>query len=588
MKHEYNSEYFVEVRSSSRRARSAYDLNIACTEFFYTSTLHKGLRSEDYHKIKESDYSEQLALLAKSIVKYLNGYSIEGRITIMRAIFSFLSFQAKRDDFVIGEREGLEEWCLELKKLVFSKGLTETTAKGMLSNVNNFLIFKGKLNRHIFFTFSNATKAANANMVYTTDEFNTVIYLLHAAYDVFERTIKEYCNGIEKGTRFVACLLPKSLANSFQEIEVKVNGKTYKYDAIISNPIRNLNLISLYLFTYYTAAPVSQSTNLEMSDLITQETGQIVTDYLFKGRAFKFVRFGIGKSEIETDRVGIKWFNKFLDLRQRYLKCLESAGIECTDDSLFHSLEENKSVKRFIPLVVSANALYSKNLWWKLYDDGFDVPRFNLRAIRKMTEQLIDLKGKNPLLTTSKAQHEWDTYKKNYSRGNRIDNLRQMSSALRILVEGGVADLSFSERQKLASDHKFNLVSDKDSNYITTATGLGCKRNGPTTQQEASFYREQQYQGRTPKVCANILECIDCSKCGIIDSEDNYYEVLSFREAIRLNKATYTGSDVAKENYERIVNKLDEMLVLADQRKLAQAKKRLNKNGVSDIWKITI
>lgn len=588
MKHEYNSEYFVEVNNSGRRVRSVYDLNIACTEFFYVSTLSKGLRSEDYHNIKESDYSPQLASLAKKIVEYLNGYAISGRITIIRAIFSFLSFQAKRDDLVIGEREGIEEWCIEMKRLVFSKGMMEMTAKGVLGHVNHFLIFMGKLNRPIIFTFSNATKAADSNMVYTTVEFNTVIYLLHVAYEVYERALKEYCERIEKGLRGVACLWPKSLANSFQEIEVKVNGKTYTYDAIISNPIRNLNLISLYLFTYYTAAPMSQSMNLAISDLITQESGQIVTDYQFKGRAFKFVRFGIGNSEVEADLVGVKWFNRFLNIRQRYLECLESFGLKCSEDALFHSMEEYQGDKKFIPLVTNYDAMYSTNLWWKLYEDGYDIPRFNIRAIRKMTLQLIDLKGNDPIVTTSKAQHEWKTYQKNYSRGNRADNLRKMSSALKILVEGGVADLSFSERQKLASDHKFNLVSDTDTNYTSTATGLGCKQNGPRTPQEESFFREQQRQGRKPKVCANILECIDCSKCGIIDSEDNYYEILSFREAIRLNKATYTGSDIAKENYERIVNKLDERLALADQIKLLKAKKRLNKIGVSDVWKITI
>lgn len=588
MKHKYSSEYFVEVKSSGRNTRSVYDLNIACTNYFYTTTLHKGMRREDYHKISESDYSEKLFSLSKSIVEYLNGYAIDGRVNIMRSIFSFLSFQAKRD-LSIGDREGLEEWCLDMKKLVFSKGMTEMTARAMLSAANKFLVFRGKINKKISFIFSNATKASDSNIVYTTNEFNAAIYLLHTAFNVFESALKEHCEGIENGTRIIACLFPKSATGSYQEIKLKVNGKDYIYDAIISNPVRGFNLVSFYLFTYYTSAPKHQSINLAISDIITQESGQIVTNYLFKGRAFKFVRFGIGKSEIETDRAGIIWFNRFLDMKQRYLKCLESAGVECTDGKLFHSLEEyNSGIKKFIPLIITPDALYSKNLWWKLYNDGYKIPRFNVRAIRKMTEQLIDFKGNDPLLTTAKAQHEWETYKKNYSRGNRTDNLYRMSNALKTLVEGGAADLSFKERQKLASEHNFNLVSKNDINYITTATGLGCNQNGPITTQEERFFREQQREGRQPKVCANVLECLDCTKCGIIDSEENYYEVLSFREAIRLNKATYTGSDVAEGNYDRLLKKLDERLVLADQSKLLKAKKRLNKNGVSDIWRITI
>lgn len=587
MKHAYTSNYFIETRTSGRGARTVYDLNVACSESFYNYPLRSGLRSEDYHAIKESDYSGSLASLAMSLVKHVNSYAINGRKTVMRSIFGFLSFQAKKN-LVIGEREGLEEWCLEIKRLVFSNGIKEKTAKYHLVQVNKFLKSRGRLKRNFSFTFSNATKSADSNMVYTTDEFNTVIYLLHIIYEVFEISLNEHCEAIEKGIRPGSCLFTNSSTNIFKETEVIVNGKTYKYEMVIFSPIRTFNLVSFYLFTYYTCAPKNQSINLSIYDVIKQESGQIVTDYQFKGRAFKFVRFGIGKSTIETDRVGVKWFNGFLNVKHRYLKCLKSLEIECTEDALFHSLEESAGQKGFIPLNVVSETLYSNHLWWKLYEDGFEIPRFNLRAIRKMAEQLIDRKGKNPFLTISKSQHEWETYKKNYSSGNKTESLRIMSSALKILVEGGVADLSFNDRQRIANDHKFNLVSDTDTNYITTATGLGCMQDAPRTYQEKSFFREQQSKGREPKVCANILECIDCAKCGIIDSEENYYELLSFREAIRLNKATYTGSDAAQGSYERIINTLDERLCLADQSKLAKAKKRLNKNGVSEVWKITI
>ncbi len=576
----YTPDLYVE-------STGIYDLNMAADKDFWKRPLSAGVQQSNFKSIPNNHYCTKSYALGTGLCRYMKTYRIDGRKTVLRAIYNFISYQAN-NGFELGKRGGITEWCSQLKSEVFSKVYKDRTASTMLSNVSSFLINQGELGVPYTYVFSNASKAHEANAKYTTEEFNLTLHLLMNLQDTYEKELGHITSRIKDGKA-----LPTSLIHDrsvfYREMTLNIKGTEYTYDIGLINLIRTYNLTSFLIFIFYTLASKKQITDLLKSDIFTNTDGGVETNYIFKGRAFKFVRYGIGTSvTVDFERSGVKWFERYISTRKAYLECLEAAGIINSSPYLFHQFNNTGSSAGFNQLSESFDSLYNNHHWWKIQQEGIEIPRFNARAIKKSSEQLLDSLGQDPLLTTGKAQHEWETYQRDYSQGNEIDMMKNFSNALNIMVTGGTSSLPLEQRQHIANDKGIKLVGPSDNSYISSAHGLGCKIGENETKQQRDFFREQKVQGRTPKVCANILECLECDKCGIIDQESNLYELLSFRQAILLNKTIYSGSIKGTEQYENIVNGINERLVLVDQAKLAAAQKRITNNGVSDVWKITI
>jgi len=588
IKIKYTHELYVETQVSGRGNNiGIYDLNMTIDKDFWKRPLQIGVQQSNFKSIPKNHYCTKSYALGTGLCRYMKNYKINGRKTVLRAICNFLSFQAN-NELELGKRDGITEWCSQLKSEVFSKVYKDRTASTMLSNVSSFLINQGELGVPYSYVFSNASKAHEANAKYTTEEFNLTLHLLMNLQDTYEKELGHLTSRIKDGKA-----LPTSLITDrsvfYREMTLNIKGTKYTYDIGLINLIRTYNITSFLIFIFYTLASKTQIIELLESDVFKNSDGGIETEYVFKARAFKFVRYGIGISDtVDFERSGVKWFERYISTRASYLECLATAGITNNSPCLFHQITTTGSSVEFSHLLGSFDSLYNPYHWWKILQEGIEIPRFNARAIKKSSEQLLDSLGQDPLMTTGKAQHEWDTYQKNYSQGNEINMMKNFSNALNIMVTGGTDSLPIEQRQHIAKDKGINLVDPSDNSYISSAHGLGCKTSEQETKQQRDFFREQKAQGRVPKVCANILECLDCDKCGVIDQEDNLYELLSFRQAILLNKTLYSGSTKGTEQYENIVNGINERLQLVDQSKLATAQKRITNEGVSDVWKITI
>jgi hypothetical protein len=576
MKIKYTPNLYIESNGVGNGGSTCiHDLNMSADKQFWKHPLSAGVQQSNFNSIPKNHYCSKSYELGNNLCKYIKKYSVSGRLTVLRAIYNFLSFQAQKG-FELGKRDGVAEWCSLLKSQVFTKVYKDKTASSMLNMVSKFLISQGELGSQYTYTFSNASKAHEANAKYTTEEFNLALHLLMNLQKTYEKELEHLTERIKEG-KALASNMTNDRSIFFREMTLNIKGTEYTYDVGLFNLIRTYNLLSFLIFIFYTIASKKQITELLESEIFTNTDGGIETNYKFKGRAFKFVRYGIGASiTVDFERSGVKWFERYLNTRKAYLECLETSGIINNSPYLFHQFNNTGSSVGF------------NHHWWKIQQEYIEIPRFSARAIKKSSEQLLDSLGQDPLLTTGKAQHEWETYQRNYSQGNEIDMMKNFSNALNIMVTGGTSSLPIEQRQQIANKKGIKLVSPDDNSYISSAHGLGCKTDDNETKQQRDFFREQESQGRTPKVCANILECLKCDKCGIIDQESNLYELLSFRQSILLNKVFYSGSTKGSEQYEKIVNGINERLTLVDQAKLAAAQKKITNDGVSDVWKITI
>ena len=85
-----------------------------------------------------------------------------------------------------------------------------------------------------------------------------------------------------------------------------------------------ITFLLLFLFCYHTWGNTSQVLGLTRDDIHLDEKG-ISTDYVYKGRANKYIRLTIGKSEYVTKRAGYYWFLSFIRLRDDIVNYLVSA-----------------------------------------------------------------------------------------------------------------------------------------------------------------------------------------------------------------------------------------------------------------------
>lgn len=587
---EYNIENCIEIPSSGKIKKTVIDLNMAVTQKFFSDALKYGVRHGDYVEIPDEEFNQEAFEIAKSIKSILLTYELGGRKTVVRYLHKLFRFQSKHG-FKVGSINGVMEFLAELKGSVFSKEIKDRTASGHLSAINKFLTREGEISIPIKYNFSNATKSHEANATYSTDEFQLVMHLLFKLQKAYEVTLSEQLDKVNSGNSFTATITTDKYHFPY-DMSLVIQGAEYKYEAQLVNLIRNYVISSFLIFIFYTDANKSVAEDLTADDMTAFESGAVSSGLKFKGRGFKFVRIGIGASEtddtIDMQASGIKFFQRYMTLRERIVDYYQELGGHIESNNLWLSPSNKEDLKLDKANLSSFTSLNNNNHWWKISQNGVEYPNFSSRAIRKAVEQLIDSEGQDPLLTLNKAQHNWETYQKNYAKGNETEMLKSMSNALNLMVVGGKASLTEEQRLSKANEKDITIVASDDDSYAPTASGLGCKQSGEQTLQEKTFFREQNRSGYEPKVCANILECLECDKCGVVDDSDLLYEVLSYRQAILMNKTLYVGSNKAKSDYEKIVTKLNERLLLVNPKNLNTAQRKINNEGVSDTWKILI
>tara|TARA_B110000211_G_scaffold217891_1_gene262177 strand:- start:618 stop:2369 length:1752 start_codon:yes stop_codon:yes gene_type:complete len=581
----YNEDLVVEF-SGNGGTSSRYDLNFVISKkFWMRGNLTKKYRKEEFKLVTDIDDNPQLLVWAENIVSFLYTYKAGGRGTVARSLYSFFSFQYKLigKDYTFGTSDGLHEWCLQLMSNIRSLKLIGKTATANLSSVQLFLQRTGKLKSNFKFNFNTAPGNTSKNQVPTPSEIDKILIMLTKGYEVHANCLTHLLSKIENG-KIPMEILFRDRQTFLESVKFSINHKEYHYDMEVSNVLKGFFNFAFLLFTYYTLGNKEQILNLQTSDFVLENSGKGVTDYILKGRAFKFIRLGIGESEFETDRAGYMWSKKFFNLRSRLLSLIYTGDLNSIP--IFFTCNYKNSSLELIGFNPNYKYLYSACYWWKFYKDGQNWPLINAQIMRKLAEQIIDNKTGNPFLVMDKAQHDWNTYQKSYSKPNNNTAMENVSNAFNTLIEGGVESLTFEQRQEAAKTIDVKLVKSNEELISSLPHGLGCDSSVKPSAQEQTYLRNQKRYGRKPKVCADLLSCLECSKCAVIDDIERIYELFSFKESIELNKATYIGSNIAKNRYQKLILKIEQITPFLDPKLVARAKKRIVDNGVSEIWKI--
>jgi len=571
---EWNSKYHIKTSQK----RSYLDLNVLLISNWFSSEKGRvppfGAYTEYFDK-NVSGYTDKRISLVDSIKGWIEGYAVSGRITLVRSVYSFLYFQYL-NDHRIGTDDGLNDYAVELAVGILHKVRSSATASGNFSAVNKFLIYTGCRETSFKYEFSNSYEKQKQqwSIPYSQDEFREMYKLTFSINEKCKEIIDKHIDTFSRASGFYG----------IDDLVVPMEYKTYVGDHYLSALIRNVQKCymssSYYIFMYFTWGNVSSLDSLSVDQLVVDASGGLETKFIYKGRARKYIRLNIGLSEVDAEKTGSRWFEGFFKTRsllKNYL--IESESAKFVGDPLFFSRDsKDKTYGR-----LSDQARYTTHRTG-FHDAakvvGVTLPTLESRKIRKTCIQIADRTLRNPLATSSKAQHEWETYRDSYAQGNPVEARDNMSKAFGVIEAMSMSGVGYRDRKRLASQHGVKLVKSR-STINPMLNGFGCRHNhelnasgGPSGSKDA------------PSICVDFLNCSSCENCIVIEGEESVYKALSFRESILYKKPCYMKSEKARKRYEDIVAGIDSKLKFVSEGVFEKATLKLEDEGVSEVWSL--
>ncbi|MGC4127508.1 hypothetical protein [Enterobacter sp.] len=522
--------------------------------------------------------------LITSVKSFLLAYRAGGRLTLFRYLNKFFYWQ-QDNHFEYGTAEGVEAYIRYMVNAIRTRSLSVNMASQQLSVINLFLLSSGQIKRKYEYEFIAKGTYQNAlKDTYTRQELSEILRLLSCINDFLATTIHEHISSTAEGKRdFSIRLLAPLISIRFRNTGPGVNTPR---EFVIPNVIECYFITSFFLFCYHTWGNTTQVLGLKRNDIHMDNEG-IDSGYIYKARASKYIRLTIGKSEFLSKRAGYNWFLSFIALRDELVDYLVSAEQFPASDVLWLTggIWRNRSLFSLGPdNLTKFNT--SSGFWAVLRAANPQLPTVMPSRLRKTAEQYADSRLNNGLITTEKAQHDWKTYRRNYAAGNPITARDNLSMALDTLLQKGVAAETFSERVRIADELGIDLHASATEDVSLLLNGLGCRSLEPPSETEIQFMRKQQRFGRTPKVCADYTNCVECPKSCIVESLESVWLLLSFKHAIEYGKPLFIGSFRAKEHYEILLMKIDLRLRLVDENVLKKARAKLKRDGVAEVWQV--
>lgn len=570
----------VSGHITQRDLNRYYLLDVYLQAHFSDYVLLPGWFSEHSHLARP----EKRDFIA-SLKRFLLSYRPAGRLTIFRYLNMFFIWQSV-NQYDYGTAEGVEMYIKHLMNDIRRRKISVRMARHYLSVVNRFLLTGGQIQRRYEYEFlPKGTYQQQGRDSYTRNELSEILRQLSSMNEFLAGCIREHIAKSEKGVRHFS---PSLLAPVY-EAYFRYPGENgvSRAEIIIRDVLENYFLTSFFLFCYHTWGNTSQVLGLTRDDIHLDEKG-ISTDYVYKGRANKYIRLTIGKSEYVTKRAGYYWFLSFIRLRDDIVNYLVSADNFPPVQALFLS-EPQVKFRKLYSLNPSHLTKFSNSegAWATMRQLNPSLPSITVSGLRKTSEQYTDRTLKNGLITAEKAQHNWGTYRRNYAAGNPQGAKENFSAALDTLMNQGIATRALSERVKVADELGIDLRGS-DEGVDLLLNGLGCRSQEPPTDIELRFIKKQKRFGRTPKACADFSHCVECSKSCVVETLESVWLLLSFRHAIEYGKPLYIGSVNAVERYETLLLKIDLRLGLVDEATLKKARVKLQREGVAPVFGVTI
>ena len=171
--------------------------------------------------------------------------------------------------------------------------------------------------------------------------------------------------------------------------------------------------------------------------------------------------------------------------------------------------------------------------------------------------------------------------KRHYSNGSSKENNRQLSNvtnAIMDVAKSNTNDISPDElKSQLRESYRIPVLTDNKSN-----TPMGTRCQIPQTQSE--FSKKSLKRNLGTLSCADLTLCFGCRHAAIIDSVDDIWNLISFKESLTNGRMFSVDKSHHDKNFKLIIAKIDIAIERCQQNHVKSAQEKYDNEGPHPFW----
>ncbi|MGR5309565.1 hypothetical protein ACPV34_06745 [Photobacterium damselae] len=374
------------------------------------------------------------------------------------------------------------------------------------------------------------------------------------------------------------------LANPLQHMEAKKNRHTmtfeYKRQTYkLGGAINKMMAAATYLLSYYTYSNTSVLLSLQHP----QKAGSSIQESwhtmpAFKRRAFKVVHIEMGENSINIPKYSMQFFNTLLEV---------SKVIDDSSNALLLQTCLDNQVSPVSHHLLSGFCRLWLKKHFKLTDQRGRELRPRISRFRKTGSQLASYYqgdiAQGILLDTTPSVR-----KKHYSTGNHHDNQSMTQETVLIRQEQAIRKTSPRDAQNALNIEVLTIDESLRVNIPVsrTANGGSCKDPFGEKSKSYNYKTNQHHLSQGEKLaCADLLKCFGCPNQVIVQSVEDIWCLLSFKECIEESLYLHLDANHYKRNFSEVVDFIENnILPRISKRVRQQAETQLDKTGRHSLW----
>jgi len=460
----------------------------------------------------------------------------------------------------------IEHWERNLVEQVRLGSIKVNTARKLISCTKCLLQMLGHPTKEWFSAYHLFRSEVNPTQSYSDKELKTLIRILNSFFRQLSNQILE--------------VPQKHLSASGNKRTATFTYNGHEHE--IASPVTKCFSAAFFLLSYYTWGNSSVLLKMVKPKEKVYEGGKWFEQSVLKPRANKYVSISIGDNgTFHVPKFALRFF-------EQLLKVSEVISPEQ------HLLWQAKS-GNVAPLEQSHIQTFSKWLQstFSLVNDDGDSLRPLAKKFRASGSYRYLAKTGSQAETALILGNTPQVISRHYSSGNKAENNNQLL-AVTYTLEGVAkcADINTAKeyaKQELAVDilpYDEFLSKYSKANGQKTIIGTGCKN--VYGKQAEKYQRRNNFSPKNFQVdhlaCSDIHNCFSCENQVIIESVEDIWCLLSYKQSIIDSKALHLSNKHFQKNYSNLIDAINRIIFTIHPKTKRLAEKKLTNEGRHPLW----
>ncbi|MEF1291000.1 hypothetical protein [Vibrio sp. M260118] len=460
----------------------------------------------------------------------------------------------------------VESWERHLIEQVRISSMNVNSARKMISCPKKCLEMFGNPSAEWFSPYSLFRSEPNPTQGYSDRELSSLIKIIHS---FFRQISKQIMDSPE---------VHLNASGNQRTASFTYNQHTHE----IASPITKCFSAAYFMLSYYTWGNTTVLLNMTKPKEKVFEGGKWFEQSVLKPRANKYVSISIGDNgTFHVPKIALRFFEQLLKL---------SSLISSEPHLLWRAKKGN-----IAPLEQGHIQNFSKWL-----QETFAIKSDEGEPLRPMASKFRASGSYRYLSKTGNATETAlllgntpYTLSKHYSSGNQVENQKQLLAATHT-IEGAARCSDINNAKEFAKkelglevlpyEDFLNKYADKHSQK--TIIGTGCK---DVYSNQADKYRRRN--NFSPKdflvdhlACSDIQNCFNCENQVIIESIEDIWCLLSYRDSIVDSKVHHLNEQHFNKNYSELLSSINRIMFTIHPKVKRLAEKKLQNEGRHPLW----